>query len=164
MPEEFKNGRRTVFLNKRDSVESDFFTPSNIKTVKDGLSTTLSVSTNDATPTVLLLNGEADSRFVIPEGKMYACTVTILGSEDDAAGGVHYVRKVAIANQAGTTALVGAVSTVGTDVETTAGYDVAITADDTNDALQIQVTGLAATNCSWKAIVDYVELNVPQSA
>jgi hypothetical protein len=65
---------------------------------------------------------------------------------------------VAIKNVGGTTSLIGTVSTVGTDVEDDAAYDVAITADNTNDALQINVTGKTGEAIRWVASVDGVEI------
>lgn len=69
----------------------------------------------------------------------------------------HYVRKFAIKNTGGTTALIGTPSTVGTDEETDAGLDVAIEANNTLDALDIKVTGLASTTLRWIAVVSGVE-------
>ena len=68
------------------------------------------------------------------------------------------MRKVGIKHVTGTCSLVGTVSVVGTDVEDDAAYDVAITADNTNKALQINVTGKAAETIRWVALVDGVEI------
>jgi hypothetical protein len=70
----------------------------------------------------------------------------------------NYVRRVVIKNVGGTTALVGTVETVGTDIEDNASTDVAITADNTNDALQINVTGIAAETWRWVAVVEGLEI------
>lgn len=107
-------------------------------------------TTTDATPTDLFLNGSSN-RLVIPSGYIWALMIEVLGVSDDGTKGAHYCRKVTITNIGGTTALMGAVSTIGTDQETDAGLDVTITADDTNDAVDISVTGLAATNMRWTA-------------
>ena len=63
-----------------------------------------------------------------------------------------------IKNVGGTTALVGTVSTVGTDVEDVAGWDVTITADNTNDALDIKVTGATSSTIRWVAVVQGLEI------
>lgn len=79
---------------------------------------------------------------------MYACRLMLAGAITTGGGGFTqgegflYEYRFVIANNGGTVALVGSVVTVGTDIEsaslsTTA---VAITADDTNNMLQIQVT------------------------
>ena len=85
-------------------------------------------------------------------------TVNIGGIKSDGSGGAHYIRKVAIKNVGGTTSLIGTVSIIGTDVETNAGYNVDITADDTNDALQVEVTGVASETLRWTIHIEGVEI------
>jgi hypothetical protein len=114
-------------------------------------------TTTNATPTTLMLDGSS-ARLTIPSGKALFATVTVAGVINGGSKAAHYTRKVAIKNVGGTTSLVGAVSTLGTDVEDDAAYDVAITADDTNDALQINVTGKASENIRWVAHVEGVEI------
>ena len=114
-------------------------------------------NTTDATATNLWLDGNS-ARLTIPSGNILAVTVNVAGIEDDGTEAAHYMRKVMIKNVGGTTSLVGAVQTISTDVETSAGLDVTITADDTNDALDIKVTGLAATDMRWVCHVSGVEI------
>jgi len=116
--------------------------------------------TEDATPLELFLNG-TDARLTLEENSAMFLTVAVSGFSSTGADAAHYIRKVAISNVAGTTALIGTVSTIGTDVETQAGYDVAITADDTNDALVITVTGAAATNIRWVAFISGTLIKMP---
>ena len=118
---------------------------------------TLRNTTTSGTATTLFTNGSS-TRLTIPSGKALFATVTVSGIINGGSKAAHYVRKVAIKNVAGTTALIGTVSTVGTDVEDDAAYDVAVTADNTNDALQINVTGKAAETIRWVALVDGVEI------
>lgn len=113
--------------------------------------------TTDATATTLMLDGNT-TKLTIPSGKALFATVTVAGIINGGSKSAHYIRKVAIKNVGGTTSLIGTVSTVGTDVEDDAGYDVAITADDTNDALQINVTGKASETIRWVAHVEGVEI------
>ena len=65
-----------------------------------------------------------------------------------------------IKNLGGTTSLVGTVSTVGTDVEDAGAstWDVTITADNTNDALDIKVTGATSTTIRWVVVVQGLEI------
>jgi hypothetical protein len=120
----------------------------------------LSNCSTSASSIILYTNGaSATTRLTVPDGKAYFCIINIAGI--DVSGGAqyaHYVRKVAIKNNQGLTGLLGAVSTIGTDVESVGGYDVVITADNTNDALQITVTGGASTNIRWMATVDAIEI------
>lgn len=111
--------------------------------------------TTDTTPTDLFLDGSS-VRLTIPSGKVFHGFVAIVGSKSDGSAVATYLRKVAIKNVAGTTTLVGSVETIGTD--TTAGTSIAITADDTNDALKIEVTGIAAETWRWVATIKGAEL------
>jgi hypothetical protein len=104
------------------------------------------------------VSATSGTRLTIPSGKALFATVTIAGIINGGTKAAHYIRKVAIKNVGGTTSLIGTVSTVGTDVEDDAAYDVAITADNTNDALQINVTGKTGEAIRWVASVDGVEI------
>ena len=114
-------------------------------------------TTNNNTPTTLFLDNSS-ARLTIPSGKILSAIVNVTGIKNGGSAAAHYVRKVAIKNISGTTSLVGTVSTIGTDVEDNAGYDVTITADDTNDALQIDVTGDSGDGMRWVATVDGIEI------
>lgn len=116
--------------------------------------------TEDATPLELFLNG-SDTKLTLEENSAMFLTVAVSGFSSTGSDAAHYIRKVAISNVSGTTALIGSVSTIGTDVETQAGYDVAITADDTNDALVITVTGAAATTIRWVAFISGTLIRMP---
>jgi hypothetical protein len=117
--------------------------------------------TTDATATELTANnasGSATNRMSIATDSAYAFSALIVGrataANDNSAG---YKIEGVIDNNAGTTAFVGtpSVTVLGED---TAGWDVAAVADDTNDALVIQVTGAAATTIRWVASVRLVKV------
>lgn len=113
--------------------------------------------TSNNTPTYLRRQGSIQG-YTIASGVALFGTVQICAIQASTGTvACHYVRKFAIKNTGGTTALIGTPSTVGTDEETDAGLDVAIEANDTNDALDIKVTGLASTTLRWIAIVSGVE-------
>lgn len=114
------------------------------------------VTTNETAAT-LMLDGNTE-RLLIASGKALFATITIAGIINSGTKAVHYCRKVAIKNVSNTTSLIGTVSVVGTDVEDDAAYDVAITADNTNKALQINVTGKASETIRWVAHVEGVEI------
>lgn len=113
--------------------------------------------TTTATPTTIYLNGSS-SRLTIPSGKIMFANVLVSGIKSDGSAAACYKRKVAIKNVGGTTSLVGAVETIGTDIEDNASTDVTITADNTNDALDISVTGIAAETWRWLAVVEGLEI------
>jgi hypothetical protein len=115
--------------------------------------------TTNSTPTTLFLNGSAGTeRLAIPSGKALFATVSVAGIINGGSKAVHYIRKVAIKNVGGTTSLIGAISTVGSDIEDDAAYDLQIVADDTNDSLQINVTGKTGETIRWVARVDGIEI------
>jgi hypothetical protein len=117
----------------------------------------LGKKTTDATATTLMLDNST-IRLTIPSGKVMSAMCRICGIKSDGSAVSNYVRRVVIKNVGGTTSLVGSVETIGTDIEDNASTDVAITADDTNDALQINVTGIAAETWRWVAVVEGLEI------
>ncbi len=98
------------------------------------------------------------SRLTIPSGKVVSALCRVCGIKSDGTAVANYVRRVVIKNLAGTTSLVGAVETIGTDIEDNAATDVAISADNTNDALQINVTGIIGETWRWVAVVEGLEI------
>jgi hypothetical protein len=114
-------------------------------------------TTND-TPTTLFTGLTPDQRLTIPSGKVVSFIAQITGIKSDGSAVAKYIREGTIKNVGGTTTLVGSIITVGTDHEDNASTDVAITADDTNDALDISVTGIAAETWRWVAVVQGVEI------
>jgi hypothetical protein len=121
--------------------------------------------TSNATPTDLALGQTGSTpvpneRLTIPSGVALFGTVEIIAFEQtNATAYAHYIRKFGIQNLNGTTALVGSVSTVGTDEESDAGYNVSITADNAFDYLKISVTGDSSKTLRWVAVLRGVELN-----
>jgi len=103
----------------------------------------------------LFLDGSS-TRLTIPSGKYLTGTINIAGIKSTGDTAASYIRQFSIKNQAGTTALVGTVNTIGTDEA--ASTSISITADDTNDALKVEVTGIAAETWRWVAAVDVVEV------
>ena len=119
----------------------------------------LMAKTTNSTPTTMLIGfGYTNTQFTIPSGKIMFADILISGIKSDGSAAACYKRKVAIKNVGGTTSLVGTVETIGTDIEDNASTDVAITADNTNDALQINVTGIAAETWRWVAVVEGLEI------
>lgn len=114
----------------------------------------------DATPVVLATGGPAGPgntiiRPIVRSGATYGFTATIVGRMTDGSASAMFIRSGLIHNEAGTTALVGSVATIGTD-NNTPGWAVAITADDTNDAIQVAVTGEATVH--WTCRLDCTEV------
>jgi hypothetical protein len=103
----------------------------------------------------LFLDGSA-TRLTIPSGKIFAFTINISGVKSDGTAVAHYLRQYALKNVAGTTTEVYAPVTIGTD--NAAGTTIALSANDTNDALKVEVTGITSEIWRWVASVDAVEI------
>lgn len=113
--------------------------------------------TTSATPATLFLDGSS-TQLTIPDGKILAFTARITGIKSDGTAVADYVRSGRIKRIDATTSLVGSIETIGTDHEDNALTNVSITADDTNDALDISVTGIAGETWRWVAVVEGLEI------
>jgi hypothetical protein len=116
---------------------------------------TLRNTTTTNSAVTLFLDGSS-ARLTIPSGKMLHATVHIVGSKSGGTAVASYMRQVTIKRVGNTTSLVGTVNTIGTDEA--ASTSIAITADDTNDALDIAVTGIASETWRWSATVYGIEM------
>jgi len=113
--------------------------------------------TSNATPAYLRRQGSAIG-IPIPSGVAMFGIAQICAIQASTGTVVcHYIRKFAIKNTGGTTALIGSPTTIGTDEESDAGLDVDIEANDSTDALDIKVTGIASTTLRWIAVVNAVQ-------
>jgi len=117
--------------------------------------------TTDATQTELTLNSAAPSstsRLIIPASTTWGFTVYITGRQDSSTNcGYYRIDGLMKRDGSNNTTLTGSV-TVTTIAEDTAGWDVTAAADDTNESLQILVTGIAATTIRWVASVYFTEV------
>jgi hypothetical protein len=101
-----------------------------------------------ATAVELFMGYNADTRFTIPSGKTMSALINIIAATSGGEFANRYIRAVTIANRGGTTALRGAVKDIDTD-EQIGGADVTISANDTNDAIRIEFSGVApVTGCT----------------
>ena len=96
------------------------------------------------------------TRLTIPSGKVFAFTINISGVKSNGTAVAHYLRQYCLKNVAGTTSEVYAPVTIGTD--NAAGTTIALSANDTNDALKVEVTGITGETWRWVASVDAVEI------
>jgi hypothetical protein len=103
----------------------------------------------------LFLDGSS-TRLTIPSGKVLGLTINITGISSTGAAVAHYLRQYCLKNVAGTTSQVYAPVTIGTD--NAAGTSIALSANDTNDALKVEVTGITSEIWRWVASVDAVEI------
>lgn len=117
------------------------------------------ISTSSTDATILYLDGTS-ARFTLSAGDHYSCRVHLIGAQSDGSTGDYYAL-VKIKNVSGTTSLSGTVRVLETwEGDTNLGTPtISITADDTNDALQIAVTPANATATRWTAVIEYVKIN-----
>lgn len=111
--------------------------------------------TTTNTEVELFLDGSS-TRLTVPSGRLMGMFINLMGVKSDGSVVAHYMRQYAIKNVAGTTSEVYAPVTIG--VDTAAGTTIAITANDTNDALRIGVTGITSEIWRWVAVVQAVEI------
>lgn len=112
-------------------------------------------TTTDATQTELFLDGTGNRMF-IESGSTWVFEGQVVGRSSGGASAGYRFRGV-IDNNAGTTSMVSP-PTVEVIAEDVGAWDVAIEADNTNDALVIKVTGAASTNIRWVATVQTTEV------
>jgi hypothetical protein len=112
--------------------------------------------TTTATPTEIYLDGAtATQRVVLTDNSTWTFKVDVTGRRTDAVGGsAGYTFTGVIKRDVGvaTCALVGAVSKT-IIAETNVAWDATVTADATNGALKVTVTGEAAKTIRWVASV-----------
>lgn len=133
--------------------------------LKQHINVILSNKTSNNTPKKLYLDGESQSySFNMLVDTAIFATVTICGIGTDGINTAHYVRKVAIKRVDEDVSLIGSVSTIGTDFESNAGYDVSITANNINKTLDITVTGSASDTMRWVAVVDGIQTGLTRSS
>lgn len=108
--------------------------------------------TTNSTPTELFLDGSS-LRLTIPTDTTWVSHILVVARRTDVDGeSAGYSITGVIDNNAGTTAAVGGLATT-TIAEDTAAWSCIATADNTNDALVITVTGENAKTIRWVASV-----------
>jgi len=121
-------------------------------------------ATTTATTTEIFLVNSAGDRATIPNSTTWAADIDIVARSSGGTENAYFKRRLVVkkGTTAASTALVGTVQTVGTDIGTTDMLAIAtpitLTADTTNGAMKLEVTGLAATNIRWVAKVSLVEV------
>lgn len=117
----------------------------------------LKVQTTSAAQTTMGMTGGSTS-IAIPTDTTYGFVVRIAARRTDADNeSAFYEVMGCIDNNAGTTALVGAV-TKTTISEDTAAWDVDVVANDSLDILQVKVTGEASKTINWVAMLELIKV------
>jgi hypothetical protein len=94
-------------------------------------------------------------RLVLRDNSIWSGVIELVGNKSDGSVVARYSRQVTIRRVSSATSLVGSVITLGTDEA--AGTSISVTADDTNEALDIAVTGITSETWNWQGIFHGVE-------
>lgn len=122
---------------------------------------TLRTQTTNATSTTMFLDGTGGTqRLVLENTSAWTFDILLVARNTAAAqaAGYRFVGVIRRTATAASTAIVASSKTV--IAEDNAAWDANITADTTNGALNIAVTGVAATTIDWVAIVSTAEVDV----
>lgn len=117
--------------------------------------------TTDSTQTEIFLDGHQQSeRINIADGQTLAFDF-LIAARSDGNQSAGYQGSGVIENYSGTVSLVGYAVTM--EIEDNTAWSISISADDTNDALVIKVTGASSTDIRWVATLRTTEVTFPPS-
>lgn len=118
----------------------------------------LTGTTADSTETEIFVDGISNSRILVPINKTVYYTADIVCRRTDASGdyAAFYIKGVAT-NLSGTVSDVGLVYEVNV-VKTDAAFAVDFRADNTNDSVNLYVTGNTGKTLQWKCAVTALEV------
>jgi hypothetical protein len=116
--------------------------------------------TTNATATILTLDasGTASDRFTIAASTALAVDILLVARRSDTQDKWLVARRFLGIRRDGSnnTSLIGSVQTLGVDQsDGSPSWTFALTADDTNEALQLEVTGAASETVQWRATAFY---------
>lgn len=117
-------------------------------------------TTTDATANQVLFLDNSSERLTIPAKTTWTFSVKISAYNDtDGEGGWWIIRGGIRRNGSNGTALIGSlISENGADSSLSTA-SASVVADDTNEALEIRVTGVASKNIRWVAVVDISQVS-----
>jgi hypothetical protein len=124
---------------------------SQVTTVGGQTNNTATVQTTDATQTEII-------SIAVASGTTFGYRINIVGNEAATGDTVFESIFGAIHNQGGTTAIVGSDIVDRTEDAGATAWVVTVAADDTTDALTVDVTGEAAHTIDWKVNVEILDV------
>jgi hypothetical protein len=134
---------------------SGTFMPSNIGEAQTSVFVLRNITTDSTTSDTLYLNGTS-ALMTLNDQDFWTFRVLVVGGSDDHTNYASYAVTGFIHRNGATTTIAGVTKT--TITETSAGYDVSVVADNTNNALIIIVTGDATNTMHWVARVEVSQL------
>ena len=120
--------------------------------------------TTGSTPTALVCApvyaaAGAANQIILPNNSAFAFTIQIVGRRQAAGGTASAAWKIeGLIRREGTVATTTLVASTTTVISNVPGWSVAVSADTTNGALTVTVTGAAATNIRWVATAQTSEV------
>lgn len=120
----------------------------------------LKVLTTGSSSTELTTNGLSGSgvsnRIAVPEDTAISCKLFIVAKQEGQLYCAKFDREFLIVNSGGTTTLQGSVATLGVDIQAVplATTSVSVTANNSDDAINISVQGVTLTPLNWTARVE----------
>jgi len=118
----------------------------------------LRADTTDETPEVIYINNSSSNKLVLPADRVWRVDGSVIATTEDSAATASWTIKGVIRRDtANNTTLDWSAVTEDYDGITTAA-EVTLSADDTNEALSVNITGKAATNIRWVATVNLTEV------
>lgn len=115
-------------------------------------------ATTDATANQVLFLDNSAARLTVPAKTTWMFTAQLSAYNDTDSGGAGWFFRGAICrNGANGTALVDSLVSERWQDSTMVNATATVVADDTNEALEIRVTGIAAKNIRWVAVVDITQ-------
>jgi len=144
-------------INMGQAVNANGFS---VSTLGDGQASTyiLKATTTDATQTVMLHSPASPTmRVTVSANQVASFEAHVTGITQYGAKRAYYiVRGVIRRDNSGTTSIAGVTTT--TVYETDVGWDATATANDTDEALEIRVTGAGSTTIKWLCRLQTVEV------
>jgi len=117
-------------------------------------------STTDATANQVLFIDGSFQRLTIPAETTWMFTIKLAAHNDtDNDGGWWFFRGGIRRDAANNTSLIGTVSEESSKDSNISSATASVVADDTNEALEIRVTGVASKNIRWVAVVDISQVS-----
>ena len=118
------------------------------------------ITTADANATELLLGGEANNRIVIPDRSAWNVDVRFVAKTDTGAhAAIQNFTGLIVRDGASTTYAAGTSDGAITEIGTAATVTFAVSADDTNEALKLEVTRDGATNVRCSARIQLTQVD-----
>jgi hypothetical protein len=115
-------------------------------------------TTTSISATEIFIGGTTGSRTNVTANSVLAFDALVAGRDNTTGDTCAYQLNGALERDSTTTQIIGSVgkTILGEDV---AGFDVNITADDTNDALKLEVTAASTNTTKWTGEVQYTEVS-----